>query len=683
MPILAVGDTLPRLPEMVALLLGCSAVAYACVRVGVAPILGFLLAGVLLGPFGLGVVDDDEGVAQLAEIGVVLLLFTIGIEFSLEKLARISRLIFVAGTLQVLGTVAAVAGLLIAWGVGWRPAVFTGALVSLSSTAIVLKLLAGARRTGSDEGQAALGVLIFQDLAVVAMVMVVPMLAPAPPGSGAGEGHGGGGGALALLWALAKAGGIVAAVLLLARRAVPPVIEKVAKTCSAEVFLLTLVSVCFGLAWLTSLAGVSLALGAFLAGLLISESRFSHHAFGEVMPLQALFSAVFFASVGMRLDPLFLWHNTLPVLGCVLAVLSLKAAVTAAGVRLAGGRWAVAGAAGLLTAQVGEFAFVLEQTGTAAGLSPAGAGQRGVSLFIAAAVVSMLATPLLAAGARALTREGGAAGVGEEADPPAPAGAEGSGGSGGTRPRVVVAGYGDNAGALLDLLRSGPLGLDVVTLDPGRAAALDAGAEGALRPAGGGALRVHRGSNRRAEALLAAGAADADAVVVADDDPEAAEAVRHTLAADPRLRPERVFVLGPGQEDHADLEALRRALAGWLRGLRHAPPPPPPEAETEAEAVASPRVCGHGAMLRLPPLPVEARAGLVCPACVASGEPWVHLRRCATCGAVGCCDSSPNRHARAHAQACGHPLIEPLSEGEGSWVYCYEDDAELLGERPA
>ncbi len=400
--LLAAGENpIPRLPEMVALLLGCAAVAFACVRIGVAPILGFLLAGVLLGPFGLAVVDDDALVQQLAEVGVVLLLFTIGIEFSLEKLARISKLIFVAGTAQVVGTVAAVAGALMLFGVDWRPAVFTGALVSLSSTAIVLKLLAADRRTGTDEGQAALGVLIFQDLAVVAMVMVVPMLGVAAAGA---EEHAGGGGMFALVWALAKAGGIVALVLLGARRLVPPVIERVAKTCSAEVFLLTLVSVCFGLAWLTSLAGVSLALGAFLAGLLISESRFSHHAFGEVMPLQVLFSAVFFASVGMRLDPAFLWDNPLAVLGCVAAVVAVKAAVTAAGVKLAGGRWAVAGAAGLLTAQVGEFAFVLQATGAAAGLAPGGMAERGVNLFIAAAVVSMLLTPLLSSASRRLTR---------------------------------------------------------------------------------------------------------------------------------------------------------------------------------------------------------------------------------------------------------------------------------------
>ena len=240
---------------------------------------------------------------------------------------------------------------------------------------------------------------------------------------------------------------------------------------------------------------------------------------------------------------------------------------------------------------------------------------------------------------------------------------------------MVLAGYGPNAEALLGLLRSGPLDVRIVTLDPGRASTLDAGAEGALRPAGGGTLHVHRGSNLRADALVAAGAAEADAVVVADDEPEAAAAVRHTLLADLRTNPRRVFVLGPGKNDHADLAALRTALAAWLTGVSHTP------ARTSGSPAVRSAGCDHGPMLRLPPLPAEAKADLACPACVAAGEPWVHLRRCATCGHVGCCDSSPHRHARGHAEAREHPLIEPLSEGEGSWVFCYADEAELLRER--
>ena len=241
---------------------------------------------------------------------------------------------------------------------------------------------------------------------------------------------------------------------------------------------------------------------------------------------------------------------------------------------------------------------------------------------------------------------------------------------------MVVAGYGSHAESLLGLLRSGPLDVSVVTLDPTRAAALDAGAEGSLRPAGGGRLSVHRGSNRRTDALIAAGVADADAVVVADDAPEDAAAIAHTLHADLRVSPHACFTLGPGEGMHPDLEALRRALAAWLTERRHTP-------DASAYAIDGGSPCTHAGALRLPPLPVAAREGLACPACVAAGEPWVHLRRCATCGRVGCCDSSPNRHARAHADACGHPLIEPLSEGEGRWVYCYADDAEAVAERAA
>ena len=179
---------------------------------------------------------------------------------------------------------------LLPFGVDWRAALFTGFLVSLSSTAIVLKLLADRGESGTTYGQVSLGLLIFQDLAIIVMVLLVPMLA------------GAGGSAARLAAALGKALAIILAVLLVARRLMPPLLERVARTCSPELFLLTVIAICFGTAWLTSVAGVSLSLGAFLAGLLVSESRFSHHAFGEIMPLQILFSAVFFVSVGMLLD---------------------------------------------------------------------------------------------------------------------------------------------------------------------------------------------------------------------------------------------------------------------------------------------------------------------------------------------------------------------------------------------
>src|SRR5262245_8207673 len=282
------------LTQAVAILLAGAAIAYVCFNLGLVPIVGFLIAGVVIGPHALGVVRDHELVDATAEVGVMLLLFTIGIEFSLDKLAKVKRLIFLGGTLQVVGASLVMMALLLLFGVDWHDGLFTGFLVALSSTAIVLKLLEDRTETNATHGQVALGLLIFQDLAVIVMVLLVPMLA------------GGGVPSIDIVWALAKAGLIIAGVLLIARRVMPTVLEMVARTCSPELFLLTVIAICFGTAYLTNLAGVSLSLGAFLAGLVVSESRFSQHALSEVLPLQILFSATFFVSVGMLLDVGFL-----------------------------------------------------------------------------------------------------------------------------------------------------------------------------------------------------------------------------------------------------------------------------------------------------------------------------------------------------------------------------------------
>jgi monovalent cation:H+ antiporter-2, CPA2 family len=369
----------PFLVQAVAIVGAAALVAYISQRLGLVPIVGFLIAGIVIGPHALKLVDDPALVNASAEIGVILLLFTIGIEFSLEKLARIKALIFGGGGLQVSLASLCVLGVLAFSGVEWRAALFTGFLVSLSSTAIVLKLLSDRGETASTSGQVTLGLLIFQDLAVIVMVLVVPML-----GSGGGSGVG-------ILWALGKALALILAVLLTARRFMPRLLENVALTCSPELFLLTVVAVCFGTAWLTSTVGVSLSLGAFLAGLMVSESRFSHHAFGEIMPLQILFSATFFVSVGMLLDVGFLLRHLPLVLAAVALVLVLKAVTTATSVLALGYGGPVAAAAALTLAQVGEFSFVLDRAGRNAGLSPAGLGDSGSQAFIACTVLLMIA----------------------------------------------------------------------------------------------------------------------------------------------------------------------------------------------------------------------------------------------------------------------------------------------------
>ena len=381
---LAVG-ALPFVGELAALFAAGVLVAYLCYRVRLVPIAGFLLAGVAIGPNALGLVTDIGLVAELAEVGVILLLFSIGVEFSLGQMARLARPIFLGGGVQVALTVGLVSGGLLVVGVGVGPAVFTGFLVALSSTAIVLKVLAERAEADTPVGRVALAMLLFQDLAIVVMALLVPVLA--------GEG----GSPLGVAWALLKAALVVAAVLVGTRRVVPFVLERIAETRRTELFLLAVAAICLGTAWAASLAGVSLALGAFLAGLLVSESDYADHALSEILPLQTLFTAAFFLSVGMLLDPAFLLANLGWVLAAAVGVLVLKAALATLGARALGYPLGVALAAGLALGQIGEFSFVLAISGAEAGLTPAGLGEAGSQGLIAVTVVLMLVTPGLIA----------------------------------------------------------------------------------------------------------------------------------------------------------------------------------------------------------------------------------------------------------------------------------------------
>ncbi|HEX8250755.1 MAG TPA: cation:proton antiporter [Pyrinomonadaceae bacterium] len=488
------------LTEIVALIVAGAVIAYISFRLRLVPIVGFLLAGVLIGPNALGLVRDQEIVDATAEIGVILLLFTIGIEFSLEKLARIQRLIFGGGSLQVGLSALAVTGLLMIFGIDWRAALFTGFLVALSSTAIVLKILGDTGETNSEPGQAGLGLLIFQDLAIVAMVMVVPMLAA---GGAQGEQQGG---ALGIVWALTKALLIIAAVLLVARRIMPKVLEVVAKTCSPELFLLTVIAICFGTAYLTSLAGVSLSLGAFLAGLLVSESRFSQHALGETLPLQILFSATFFVSVGMLLDLSFLISNLPLVLGAITVVLIIKILTTAISLKILGYKFPVLASVALMLAQIGEFSFVLERTGREAGITPMNWGTAGSQTFIAATVVLMIATPfLMKTGgnlSEKLDKKSKRANLPDETQIAEQIPSHGFD----LEDHVIVAGYGQAARYLVRVLSGSSIPFIITTLNP----------DGA-NEAESEEMPVVRGDYSKQFLLDAVGISKAKMMVIADD----------------------------------------------------------------------------------------------------------------------------------------------------------------------
>ena len=460
--VLAAG--LPAFFVEVALLIVSGAlIAYIGYRLNLVPIVGFLLTGVVIGPYGLKVINEPDLVDATAQIGVILLLFTIGIEFSLDKLARIKNLVFGAGGLQVALTSGITLGVLSLFGIPWQIGLFTGFMVALSSTAIVLKLLGSRGETNTEPGQASLGILIFQDLAIIVMVLLVPMLA------------GNAGSPTEIFSALGKAGLIIVVALFGARRLMPWILERVAKTCSQELFLLSLIAICFGMALLASLAGVSLELGAFLAGLIVSESRYSEHAFGEIMPLQILFAATFFVSVGMLLDLGFLFANLPLVLGIIAAVLIIKLFTTFISVRMLGYSLSTSVAVGFILAQVGEFSFVLEKAGRELELYPAGMAEIGSKAFIAATVVLMVFTPLLSQFGVALAKRFESEGSAEEKEMED----QGTPETEATHlpeehtnleNHIVIAGYGYAARRYVDMLHAASIPHVVITLSPQRAA---------------------------------------------------------------------------------------------------------------------------------------------------------------------------------------------------------------------
>jgi len=361
-------------------------------------VVGLLVSGVLVGPYGLSLVADVETVQLLAEIGVVVLLFTVGLEFSMSRLVVMLPLMARIGLPQIVGTTLLVT-LATWWYLGTAAqAVFAGLLVAMSSTAIVLKLLADRGETGTPHGRIAVAVLLLQDLLVVVAMLAVPLLAdaagtqPGPAAPAHAAAHS------APLFANPVAGivaglVVVAGVLVAGRRIVPVVLHEVVRQRNRELFLITIVLVCLGTAAITAQVGLSLALGAFLAGLSLAESEYGHQAFTEVLPFRDTLASLFFVSVGMLLDIRFLLANAPLVAATVVAIIIAKMLVTAVPAWLAGFPVRTSLLAGAGIAQVGEFSFVLGSRGAEAGLLDAGDYQT----FLAAAVVTMAATPVVTA----------------------------------------------------------------------------------------------------------------------------------------------------------------------------------------------------------------------------------------------------------------------------------------------
>ena len=369
---------IPLLNDIVIIFGLAIVVLMVCHRLGIPAVLGFLLTGVFVGPYGFELIKAVHEVEILAEIGIVLLLFTIGIEFSLEKLLQIKTAVLLGGSLQVLLTFLTTTYIVRHIGLDFGVAVFVGFLVALSSTAIVLKLIQDRAEVDTPHGRVTLGILIFQDIIIVPMMLVTPFLA----GETANWGE-------SVLLLLGKGIGIILLVVLSAKWIVPRILFHIAKTRDQEVFLLSVVLICLGIAWLTAMAGLSLALGAFLAGLIISESEYSHQALGNILPFRNVFTSFFFVSIGMLLDVNFLFRQPGLILLIAMAVFAVKSAIAAFAVILLGRPLRTAILVGLALGQVGEFSFILSRTGVEHGLLTGNIYQT----FLAFSILTMAATP--------------------------------------------------------------------------------------------------------------------------------------------------------------------------------------------------------------------------------------------------------------------------------------------------
>ncbi|WP_408595392.1 cation:proton antiporter [Limnohabitans sp.] len=372
----------------------CAAVVsvVGCRLLHLPAMLGYLLAGLLIGPNALALAKDSSAVAHLAEFGVVFLMFVIGLEFNLPKLKQMRHVVFGLGLGQVvltllgtwllnLGIAWGMAQLALPWQVGWQTALAVGSALAMSSTAIVVKLMADRVELESPHGQRVMGVLLFQDLAVVPLLVLIPALADM------GEHN---------LWqalsvAMLKASVLVGVLLWGGPRVMRQWLYLVARRKSDELFMLNLLLITLGLAWLTEWAGLSLAMGAFLAGMLIAETDFKHKVEADIRPFHDVLLGLFFITIGMKLD----WEVVVDKWSWVLALSVLpvlfKAALVFVLARLQGGAAGVSLRTGIYLAQAGEFGFVLLSLGQTHGLVPVA----WVSPILASMVLSMIATPLL------------------------------------------------------------------------------------------------------------------------------------------------------------------------------------------------------------------------------------------------------------------------------------------------
>ncbi len=486
----------------------------ACRSLKLPPMLGYLTAGILIGPHALALAQDSEAVRHLGEFGVVFLMFAIGLEFSLPKLRAMRRYVFGLGLMQVAGTMAAaMAGVLLlsrwaggVWDVGWQTALALAGTLAMSSTAIVVKLMAERAELESQHGRRVLGILLFQDLAVVPLLVLIPALGSSPERLMVEMG-------LALL----KATVLVGVLLAGGQRVMRWWLTLVARRKSDELFMLNLLLITLGLAWMTDQAGLSLALGAFIAGVLVSETEYRHQVGTDIRPFHDVLLGLFFITVGMMLD----WHILLERWALVLALLAvpmlLKMGIILLLARGMGATTGVSLRTGLYLAQAGEFGFVLLSLTQEHGLVPAAL----MNPVLAAMVLSMLATPFLILYSNRIVMKLVASDWLQQSLQMTSIARQ----SINTDRHVLICGYGRCGQNLARMLQREGIPYLALDLDPDR-----------VRQAAAGGDSVVYGDATRLQALVAAGLARASAVAVTYLDlPATMKVLAHTSSHAPHV----------------------------------------------------------------------------------------------------------------------------------------------------
>lgn len=357
-----------------------TAVNYLFTRIKIPTIIGYLLTGIAIGPSLLGILRSPHDIEFMAEIGIIILMFTIGLEFSLNHLIKIRKIVFFGGFAQLLFTAGITAFVSRMYDMSWEAAWFVGFLTALSSTALVLKILQERGELTSNYGRTVVGILVFQDIILIPLILLTPMLGGQTTNIGSD-----------LLILGVKTVGIVALVYVGNRWIMPKVLHSIALTKNKELFLMSILLICLAVALLTSELGMSLAFGAFLGGLMISRSEYSQDAFGHVLPFKDTFTSFFFVSIGMMLDLNFVFDNLILVLATVLLVIVIKTLVAGSTAFMLGHTFRGTVVVGLALAQIGEFSFILAKVGQNYQILT----DFYYQLFLAVTIVSMSITPFV------------------------------------------------------------------------------------------------------------------------------------------------------------------------------------------------------------------------------------------------------------------------------------------------